>query len=212
MEFMEAVVVSEREGRGKDAVRYCDRGLRRFPEDFYLLMKRLDQARSAGDRALGESLLARAVIQCPPTTATFCSVGEEYAALGQIPEAEAWFRRALDRSPSNSLVREKLAMALVHQGRMEEGMAELRVALRDEPTNANRRSLLTQVLMATGRYAEVIEMVQALPEEQATWEDLTSMSAAQAHLDGASATAEALLHPDHTEDPAPAAAVGREER
>jgi len=190
---MEAVVVAERERRYASAVRLCERGLKHFPDDFYLLMKRLAQARAVSDRDLAEALLARAVQQCPETAATLSSVGDEYAYLGHMETAESYFRRALNRTPRNSLVREKLAMSMVQQRRMDEGISELTAALDQDPGNAARRTLLAQTLLAAERYGEVSALLENCPDGSLSWEALSCLSVAKARLDGADEFADAMM-------------------
>jgi len=181
---MAAVVETERRGRSGDAAQLCDRGLRRFPGDYYLLMKRLEQARLSGDRSLAEALLQRAAASCPVTAATFSSVGEEYARLGKMEMAEDYFRQAMTRLPSNALLGEKLAMALVSLGKMDEGIQQLIAAADAEPGNHERRGLLAKVLLQAGRWSEAVALLAAVPAESLTWDSLMCLSMARARLDG----------------------------
>lgn len=201
LEFMEAVVVAEREQRFADAAQYCRRGLARFPDDYYLLMKGLSYARDACDRAAAVALLTRADSACPETAATLASVGEEHAFLGQMEQAESFFRRALARMPANPEIREKLAMALVQQRKMDEGISELSQAMKQEPGNRVRRDLLAQVLMHAERHREAVELLTADPDEALSWDALMCLSVARSRLEGGHEFADAVLHPGAPEDP-----------
>ncbi|MDQ2731382.1 MAG: hypothetical protein M3Y56_06970 [Armatimonadota bacterium] len=185
LEFMAAVVEAEREGRTPLAARLCERGLERFPNDYYLLMKRLVQLREQGNRPAVEGLLARAEELCPPTAATWSSVGEEYAYLGDMDRAIVFFRRALERTPGSAIIREKLAMALVSQHKMDEGIQELSDALGREPENTDRRDLLLQVMLQAEDFQGIMNLVGGLPESDLTWESLMCLSMARARLEGA---------------------------
>lgn len=185
LEFMAAVVEAEREDRAQVAARICEKGLQRFPNDYYLLMKRLVQLREQGDREAVESLLARAEVLCPETAATWSSVGEEYAYLGDMDRAIVFFRRALERTPGSAIIREKLAMALVSQRKMDEGIQELSDALRREPDNTDRRDLLLQVMLQAEDFQGIMDRVGSVPESDLTWESLMCLSMARARLEGA---------------------------
>ena len=184
LEFVEAVVRAERSQHYAEAVRLCDQGLKRYPDDYDILMKRVARAREARDAALAEELLARAAPACPETAAALVGVGEELAYLGKMADATGYFRRAVARSPDDGLVREKLAMSLVSQRNMDEGVRELRKALDLEPGSVERRTLLVKTLLQVERYHEIVDLLQGVPESEMTWDCLTCLSMARARMDG----------------------------
>jgi tetratricopeptide (TPR) repeat protein len=83
------------------------------------------------------------------------------AAAGQLSQAEARYRAAIETTPGMAAYHESLALVLERQGRMEEAVASHREAVRLDSTSARNRAGLGEALLHVGRNVEAIAELQA---------------------------------------------------
>jgi tetratricopeptide (TPR) repeat protein len=83
------------------------------------------------------------------------------AAAGQLSQAEARYRTAIETTPGMAAYHESLALVLEREGRMEEAVASHREAVRLDSTSARNRAGLGSALLRVGRDVEAIAELQA---------------------------------------------------
>jgi tetratricopeptide (TPR) repeat protein len=83
------------------------------------------------------------------------------AAAGQLSQAEARYRAAIETTPGMAAYHESLALVLEREGRMEEAVASHREAVRLDSMSARNRAGLGQALLHVGRDVEAISELQA---------------------------------------------------
>lgn len=86
-----------------------------------------------GDRAVTEAAHARLSATPPTDLAGLLDLGRLAAALGNEPEAAAWFARAIDADPGNSEGHVELGRSLNRQGRRSEAIQSLCRAVTIDP-------------------------------------------------------------------------------
>jgi Flp pilus assembly protein TadD len=96
--------------------------------------------------------LQAAALQPGPTQA---------AAAGQLSQAEARYRAAIETTPGMAAYHESLALVLEREGRMEEAVASHREAVRLDSMSARNRAGLGQALLRVGRDVDAISELQA---------------------------------------------------
>ena len=130
------------------------------PEDFDALQLlgalRLDQ----GDPASAVPLLERALAQ-REDAAVRLNLGRARRALGQIPAAEAEFRRAAALAPDLPQAHLFLANLLRETGRLEPALESYGRVVALAPNHAETRLLLGQTLQLLGRLEPAIESYRA---------------------------------------------------
>ena len=85
---------------------------------------------------------------------TESNVGTELQAQGDIDEAVALYRDALERTPNDALVHSNLGTALAADGRLDEAVAAYERALAIEPDDADSHYNLANALLGLGRLTE----------------------------------------------------------
>jgi tetratricopeptide (TPR) repeat protein len=83
------------------------------------------------------------------------------AAAGQLSQAEARYRAAIETTPGMAAYHESLALVLEREGRFEEAVASHREAVRLDSMSARNRAGLGQALLRVGRDVEAISELQA---------------------------------------------------
>lgn len=87
-------------------------------------------------------------------------LGQKQLSLGRLGDAEATFRRVLEREPGSLLAREWLAVALHGTDRADEAVTLLRGVLEEEPGRPEPRYNLGLFLLARGSAADDAGAVQ----------------------------------------------------
>ena len=85
---------------------------------------------------------------------TESNVGTELQARGDIDEAVALYRDALERTPNDALVHSNLGTALAADGRLDEAVAAYERALAIEPDDADSHYNLGNALFGLDRFAD----------------------------------------------------------
>jgi Flp pilus assembly protein TadD len=83
------------------------------------------------------------------------------AAAGQLSQAEARYRAAIETTPGMAAYHESLALVLEREGRMEEAVTSHREAVRLDSMSARNRAGLGRALLRVGRDVEAISELQA---------------------------------------------------
>jgi len=84
-------------------------------------------------------------------------IGEIYRKHGQLDEATATFRQALEFNPSATPVRLGLAKALLQSGRKAEALSVLQPAAKTDPDDPSVHFLLAQTYRELGRTSEAAQ-------------------------------------------------------
>jgi predicted O-linked N-acetylglucosamine transferase (SPINDLY family) len=130
------------------------------------------------------------------------NLGNAYAAVGQWQDAEASYRRALDRKRDYAEAHYNLGSALMEQGKLEEAASAYRQALTLRPNHAQTYLNLSNALQAQGKLEEAAEACQralaAKPDLASAHNNLGNILIAQNRLEAAlAAYSRALeLQPD----------------
>ena len=75
----------------------------------------------------------------------------------QLPEAEAGFRRCLERAPSDTQARLGLADTLAFAGRSDEAIREIRTARKLDPLDPGMGMNVGDILLFSGRFRDAVE-------------------------------------------------------
>jgi tetratricopeptide (TPR) repeat protein len=106
------------------------------------------RALAEGGRLVAGSAYLGAVV--PETADVHNDLGIAYASRGQLDQAIAEFRRALDLDPDSAQTHWHLGAALAERGALDEAELHLRTSVQRDPTNVDARHDLESVL-ALGR-------------------------------------------------------------
>src|SRR5262249_39702620 len=100
------------------------------------LLQRAQQALRDRNPALAAPLARQAEAQAPLDVEMLLQLGILFGQHGQLQEALAWFRRAVELAPALARAHNNLGVALAQAGRQEESLRELQEAVRLDPQYA----------------------------------------------------------------------------
>jgi tetratricopeptide (TPR) repeat protein len=109
-----------------------------------------------------------ALVLNPGSEQIYASIGVIQAEQGQLKEAEATFRKAVDLSPKAVTARMALANFLWASQRVVEAEAEFKAALVLDPSNLNANRALGGFYMSNGRGAEAEPYFKAIAAAAST--------------------------------------------
>ena len=105
--------------------------------------------------AVMQAVAEKAIELDPLLPDAHAALGMSYARVGQWPQAEERFRRAIELDASSSMTRRDFAMSLLLPlGRVEEAVRQMQAAERADPLSTDVHVDLGYALLATGRYDE----------------------------------------------------------
>lgn len=149
---------------------------------------------SPEDRAILESLIAIGYVAAPGgedgapggegpagdglTANAHNNAGTIALGRGELLEAIAEFRTAVERAPDFLLARTNLAQALLQAGRVEEAEVQLRFVIAEQPGDKKALALLSDLLAGDGRLDEAERLaraaVESAPRSALAWYQLGS--------------------------------------
>jgi tetratricopeptide (TPR) repeat protein len=151
----------ELNGHAEEAYALLSRALERWPEAIRLRAQLAALENSFGDKAAAESNWRRVLGSKDVATGPYdyIALGAAARALDQWPEAEGFFREAVNRAPglkrSDALV--ALADFLLTAGRQDEAANKLGVALKIDSSSANAHELKARILIALGASSRLVQ-------------------------------------------------------
>ncbi|HKU45566.1 MAG TPA: tetratricopeptide repeat protein [Burkholderiales bacterium] len=121
--------------------------------------------RQAGDDGRARESIARALKLRPGWTEghVHLAIGDLFADFGRHADAQAAYRRALERQPGLADARFNLASSLNAEGRTDETIAELQALLAADPGATDAREQLVHLLQAQRRFDEMEAACRAGP-------------------------------------------------
>jgi tetratricopeptide (TPR) repeat protein len=131
----------------------------------------LERAQSNLDRTRGRAGPGAAVTMSDPLMAevstmlrspeVFGELGQQASARGDWPEAARQFRKAVELSPDNAIMRLNLALTLNRLGDARAAMTELDAAIRVDPSLASAYFVMGTLLERSGRDQDAIDRYTA---------------------------------------------------
>jgi len=131
----------------------------------------LEKAQSNLDRTRGRAGPGAAVTMPDPLMAEVSTVlrspevhgelGQQASARGDWPEAARQFRRAIELSPDNAIMRLNLALTLNRMGEARAALTELDAAILADPSLASAYFVMGTLLERSGRDQEAIDRYAA---------------------------------------------------
>ena len=121
-----------------------------------------------------ETIWRTTIARNPGAWMAYSNLGSFLSARGNVNEAIADFRKALELWPDQSKDHNNLGKAFVQQGRMTEAMNEFQTASRISPNDPDAESNLGAALLQQGKFAEAISQLRQAVEK--------SPRHAQAHI------------------------------
>jgi tetratricopeptide (TPR) repeat protein len=155
----------ETSGRIDQAVQVLDEALGRFPDDLgclqarglcLLRLERFDAAREDFERV---TLLS------PHFAPGFTALGQAFEALGQLPAAEARYRRALALDATNIMAEAGLASVIGRRGEFAEARERALRVLASEPNYPPAAMVVGEADIAQNRAAEAESRMRALVQD-----------------------------------------------
>jgi tetratricopeptide (TPR) repeat protein len=135
-------------------------------------------------KALGESLhaqgkdplpaLERAALLLPNDPEVHSNLGTALRLRGDLPQAIAAFRHALDLAPQFAVLHGNLGLALLQQGQLPESVASFRRALELNPALADVHNNLGSALYALGDLAAAVDSYRRALDYRPTHADAYS--------------------------------------
>ena len=122
--------------------------------------------RNPADRMDGQ--VSAALTANPRDGGAWAMLGVRLRQSGQLAEAIACHRRALESEPGNSGIWTNLGNALVDAGRFDEGVAAQQEALRLAPRDPRLLFNAVVALRKAGRFAEALQMIERAAAEGMT--------------------------------------------
>ena len=152
-------------GRLDEARRACRKLLQKRADLVEAHVLLADIHRQAGDDARARESIARALKLRPGWTEghVHLTIGDLFADFGRHAEAQAAYRRALERQPALPDARYNLASSLNAEGRAADAIAELQALLAAEPGATDAREQLVHLLQAQRRFEEMEAACRAGP-------------------------------------------------
>jgi tetratricopeptide (TPR) repeat protein len=131
----------------------------------------LEKAQSALDRTRDRAGPGAAVTIADPLMAevstvlrspdVFGELGQQASARGDWPEAARQFRKAVELSPNNAIMRLNLALTLNRMGDARAALTELESAIRADPSLASAYFVMGTLLERSGRDQDAIDRYTA---------------------------------------------------
>ena len=107
-----------------------------------------------GDFSYARDQLEAATRRRPNDATAFAFLGIAYTRLGDIPRAEAAFRRSIELNPRDVSTRYQLAVTYYTEGKLDDAEATMRQLIQMQPNDAEMHKFLAQVLSEKGAQAE----------------------------------------------------------
>lgn len=107
------------------------------------------------------AILEEAAKAEPPSAEAFFLLGNAYAQVGRLEEAEEAYRSALELRPDDADTLSNLGVVLYQMHRLSEAVEQFAHAARLQPDDAEIRYNLGGALYALGRIEEAIEAFEA---------------------------------------------------
>ena len=112
-----------------------------------------------------ETIWRTTIARNPGAWMAYSNLGSFLSAGGNVDEAIADFRKALELWPDQSKDHNNLGKAFVQQGRMAEAIDQFQTALRISPTDPDAESNLGAALLQQGKFAEAISQLRQAVEK-----------------------------------------------
>jgi len=168
---LRALISLARAGRHAELGARAQELLRLHPASGFL-WKALSVARQAQGEDARESL-EKAAALLPHDPEAHSNLGTALRAAGQLGQAEACFRRALERNPGVAEVWNNLGRVLADAGRLEEAVAAHRRCLELKPGYVEAYCALGMALRTLGRSGDAMQTCQRAleiaPRHAAAW-------------------------------------------
>ena len=144
----------------------------------------------AADRSMRPSpVFARPWKSSPTTRTSHNNLGLALASRGQVDEAIAHYRQALDIKPDYAEAHINLGNALADRGQFDEAIAHYRQALEIKPDNVDAHYNLGLALAGRGQVDEAItcfrKALEIKPDDAEAHNNLANALAARGHVDEA---------------------------
>jgi Tfp pilus assembly protein PilF len=109
---------------------------------------------SRGNFAAARDQLQEATRRDPNDAVGFAYLGTAYTRLGDMPRAEAAFRRSVELNPRDVSTRFQLAVVYFTEHKLDDAASTMRQLIQMQPNDAEMHEFLAQVLAAQGSTEE----------------------------------------------------------